>query len=304
LASDTGASLAAADAPLKYAGAPFGQAGARENASGAPLREADWPMPHDSASVVVADGVPTTDGESKKISDFTLFHGPCRFSKNRRQIARPAASSRRGKRENQPGSQLGSLSHRTGKEVILMANKVHADADLATKLIAGLNRHLATVSQLALAGGTFTPAQVTTQLQAIVNTRADVDAAKAQVEAKLAAFDAQAPAQRVFLDAFVSFVKAAFGNAPDVLADFGLKPKKARTPLTVEAKAAAAAKRAATRAKRNVLGKVQRKAVKGNVTGVVVTPIVAPQPATPAPNGPTQPAANGGGTTAPATHTA
>jgi hypothetical protein len=185
-----------------------------------------------------------------------------------------------------------------------MAKQVHADADLATQFIAGLNRHLATAGQLTFAGGTFTTAQVTSQLQAIVNVRTDVDAAKAQAEAKLAVFRAQAPAQRVFLDAFATFVKATFGNAPDVLADFGLKPKKAPTPLTVEAKAAAAAKRAATRAKRNVLGKVQRKAVKGNVTGVVVTPIVAPQPAAPAPNGPTQPATNGGGTTAPATHTA
>jgi hypothetical protein len=185
-----------------------------------------------------------------------------------------------------------------------MAKQVHADADLATQLIAGTNRHLATAGQLTIAGGTYTPAQVTTQLQAIVTARADVDAAKALVEAKLAALRAQAPAQRVFLDAFVSYVKGAFGNAPDVRADFGLKPKKVPTPLTVEAKAAAAAKRAATRAKRNVLGKVQRKGVKGDVTGIVVTPIVAPQPAAPAPNGPTQPAPNGGGTTAPATHTA
>jgi hypothetical protein len=185
-----------------------------------------------------------------------------------------------------------------------MAKQVHANADLATQLIAGTNRHLASVAQLTIAGGTFTPAQVTTQLQAIVTARGDVDTAKAQVEAKLAAYRTQTPAQRVFLDAFVSYVKGAFGNAPDVLADFGLKPRKAPTPLTVEAKAAAAAKRAATRAKRGTLGKVQRKAVKGDVTGVVMTPVVAPQPTAPAPNGPTQPAANGGGTTAPATHTA
>jgi len=186
-----------------------------------------------------------------------------------------------------------------------MAKKsVNADAVLAGNLIEGIAKHLATVGQLTLAGGSYTPAQVTTQLQAIVTARADVDAAKAQVEAKLAASRAQAPAQHAFLEALVSYVRAAFGNAPDVLADFGVKPKKAPTPLTVEAKAAAAAKRAATRAKRNTLGKVQRKAVKGDVTGIVVTPIVAPQPATPAPNGTTQPAASGGATTAPATRTA
>jgi hypothetical protein len=186
-----------------------------------------------------------------------------------------------------------------------MAKKsVNADAVLAGNLIEGTAKHLASIGQLMIAGGTFTPAQATTQLQAIVQLHADVDAARAQVKAKLAAVHAQAATDRVFLDAFVSFVKAAFGNAPDVLADFGLKPKKVPTPLTIEAKAAAAAKRAATRAKRNVLGKVQRKAVKGDVTGIVVTPIVAPQPATPAPNGTTPPAPVAGGAAGPAPHTA
>jgi hypothetical protein len=52
-------------------------------------------------------------------------------------------------------------------------------------------------------------------------------------------------------------LKAAYGSALDVLADFGLKPKKARTPATVEAKAAAVAKRTATRAARHTLGSVQ-----------------------------------------------
>jgi hypothetical protein len=77
------------------------------------------------------------------------------------------------------------------------------------------------------------------------------------------------------MSAFVQFLRAAFGNQPDVLADFGLQPKKAATALTTEEKAAAAAKRAATRAKRNTMGPVQKKKVKGTVTGVVVTPINA-----------------------------
>jgi hypothetical protein len=171
-----------------------------------------------------------------------------------------------------------------------MANKkrVSADAVLAKDLIEGTAKHLASVGQLMLAGATFTPAQATTQLQAIVNAHADVDAARALLEAKLAAVHAQAAAQRVFLNAFVSFVRAAFGTSPDVLVDFGVKTRKTPTPQTVEAKAAAAAKRAATRAARHVMGPKQRKAVKGAVVGVVVTPVVAPAPATPAPNGTAQ----------------
>jgi len=72
-----------------------------------------------------------------------------------------------------------------------------------------------------------------------------------------------------------------------VLADFGIQPPKVRVPLTVEAKAAAAAKRAATRAARHTMGSQQKKAVKGDVTGIVMTPITAAPPTvtTPAPAG-------------------
>ena len=84
---------------------------------------------------------------------------------------------------------------------------------------------------------------------------------------------------RAFLVAFVSFVRGTFGESPEVLADFGLLPKKVRKPLTVEQLAAAKAKRAATRKARGTTSKKQKLAVKGDVTGVVVTPITATSPA-------------------------
>jgi hypothetical protein len=148
---------------------------------------------------------------------------------------------------------------------------------LAQQLIAGTNRHFANTSELAFASATFTPAQVTSSLQTLVNLRNDVDTAKAATKAKLAAEKAQAPNLHSFMAALESFVRATFSNSPDVLADFGLT-KKARTPLTVEKKAAAAAKRTATRAARHTMGSKQKKTVKGTVTGVLVTPISAPQP--------------------------
>jgi hypothetical protein len=164
---------------------------------------------------------------------------------------------------------------------------------LAEQLIAGTNKHLANVAQVMLAGGSFTPVQVTAQLQALVNLRNDVDAAKASTKAKLAVEKADMPAHRIFLDAFVTFVKAAFGNAPDVLADFGLHPK-ARTPLTVEAKTAAAAKRKATRAARHTTSAKQKKSVKGAVTGIIVTPVTAAQPVATVPSSPSAPATSAG----------
>jgi hypothetical protein len=167
---------------------------------------------------------------------------------------------------------------------------------LAKELIAGTAKHLASTTQVALLGGSFTPDQITSKLQLLVNLRSDVDASKATTKAKIANEAAQRPALRAFMSAFESFVKAAFGSSPDVLADFGISPK-ARTPLTVEAKAAAAAKRAATRAARHTVGSNQKKGIKGDVTGVLVTPITASIPAV-APSSPKAPATSTGATAA------
>jgi hypothetical protein len=152
-------------------------------------------------------------------------------------------------------------------------------ADLAKQLIAGTQKHLATVGQLTFAGGTFTPSQVEAELQTLVTLRTDADAAKAAAKAKVAAERAQLPALRAFMLAFEQLVKAQFGTQPDVLADFGLQPKKARKPMSPEQKAAAKAKRAATRAARGIIGTRKRAAVKGDVTGVTITPVTSAQPA-------------------------
>jgi hypothetical protein len=156
--------------------------------------------------------------------------------------------------------------------------------DLARMLIAGTNKHLASATQVVLAGGTFTPAQITAKLQSLVTLRDEVNTAKASTEAKLTAERVETPSLFAFMDALMTYVKATFGNAPDVLADFGLHPKT-RTPLSVEAKAAAVAKRKATRAARHTMGTQQKKGVKGAVTGIVVTPITAAPPAATAPTG-------------------
>lgn len=160
-----------------------------------------------------------------------------------------------------------------------MANRTQGKrvaADRAESLIAGIQKRLASGTQVQLSGGVFTPAQIVAELQKLVTMRADVMAARAATRAKVATEQATAPAIRAFMDTIVAFVRTAFGNQADVLADFGLEPKKAPTPLTVEQKAAAAAKREATRAARGTKSAKAKKAIKGTVTGVEITPIVAP----------------------------
>jgi hypothetical protein len=147
-------------------------------------------------------------------------------------------------------------------------------AVVAQRLISGAAKHFKSTTQLTLLGDSFTPAELAAKLQSIVTLRSDVEAAKATTQAKLAIETANMPALRALMSATATYVKAAYGNSPDVLADFGIQTK-VRVPLTVEAKVAAAAKRAATRAARHTMGKQQKKAIKGDVTGVVVTPVTA-----------------------------
>ena len=163
-----------------------------------------------------------------------------------------------------------------------MPTKKSDEATLAEKLAAGTQKHLSTIGQLILESGTYTPAQVEAELQAFAKLRAAVDAAKAAVKAALADEKSKGPAMRVFYMAFIAYVRAAFGNSPDVLADFGLAPKKARKPLTAAEQAAAAAKRKSTREARGTMGKRKKSAIHGDVTGVVVTPVTAAAPTAPA----------------------
>jgi hypothetical protein len=67
-----------------------------------------------------------------------------------------------------------------------------------------------------------------------------------------------------------------FGDAADILALFGLEPRKAPAPRTGEENAAAAAKAKATRTARGTASKKQKLAIKGNVTGITVVPTTAP----------------------------
>jgi hypothetical protein len=171
-----------------------------------------------------------------------------------------------------------------------MGTRKEMETALAKQLIAGAKEHLASVTSVTLAGGSFTPAQIEASLQTLIDLRTAVDDAKAATKAKIVAEAAQAPSLRSQMAAFVAYVRVSFSNSPDVLADFGLAPKKVPTPLTVGQKAEAVARRAATRTARHTMGSQQKKDVKGTVTTIVATP---PSPATP-------PVASGPVATAPA----
>jgi hypothetical protein len=145
----------------------------------------------------------------------------------------------------------------------------------AQQLLAGTKKHFAKTTTLTFASEAITPAQIEASLQLLIDLRQDVDAAKAATRARINDEVSQAPPLLRRLMDFAAFVKVTFANSPDILADFGLKPNKARTPLTVEQRTMAVARTKATRAARHTMGTKQKKAVKGTVT----TP--APAPAAP-----------------------
>jgi hypothetical protein len=156
-------------------------------------------------------------------------------------------------------------------------------------LIAGTAKNLVNKTQVEFMGGTFTPAQITSTLQQLVDLRSAVNAAQASVEAKINAEKAAMTSLLAFQSAYVAFIKVQFGASPEALASFGVHLRKTPAPRTTEEQVTANAKSSSTRKARHTMGSVQKKAIKGTVTGVVVTPIEAAPIATPsAPVAPTR----------------
>jgi hypothetical protein len=156
-------------------------------------------------------------------------------------------------------------------------------------LIAGTKQHFPN-GQFTLGNTSFTTVTLVQTLQTLADALTALSDAHAGVKDGVAALRATEAKVSPILRAYTSFLRAAFSTATAQLDDFGLKPLKARAPLTTEKRAVAAAKRKATRTARGTTSKKQKLAVKGDVTGVLVTPVTTPShastaasPAAPAP---------------------
>ena len=161
-------------------------------------------------------------------------------------------------------------------------NSKSGEVARATAFIGGLDKHLASVSSITFASAQHVPTELKKSFQALIDFRTAVLGARATLKAKLSDEASGAPAIVILLDDFEAFVKLTFSEQPEILADFGLAPKKARKPLTAEQLAARKLKAEATRKARGTQGPVARKGKKGNVSGVVLTPVITvTQPASP-----------------------
>jgi hypothetical protein len=157
-------------------------------------------------------------------------------------------------------------------------------------LIAGTQKHTPNGS-LTLGGATYTAATLVQLLKSLADALDAADAAKAIWEDALKnATDTKAKVEPVVRN-YKSWVAVTYKGTPSTLADYGLAPPKAPTPLTAEQKVAAALKRTATRAARHTMSTKQKKKVKGTVptaapatSTTASTPIVASGPVASAPS--------------------
>ena len=165
-------------------------------------------------------------------------------------------------------------------------------------LISGLQKQFPN-GEFTLGNTAYTTATLVQAFQSLIEAINAVNTAQASAKVAVATMLATAAKVGPVVLALKRNLLAMYGNATDILALFGLEPQKAPAPLTSQEKAAAAVKAAATRKARGTTSKKQKLAVKGNVTGITVTPITASTDATPsAQPAPATPTASPPGTAA------
>jgi hypothetical protein len=142
-------------------------------------------------------------------------------------------------------------------------------------LIAGIQKHFPN-GNFTLGNTAFTTASLVQLLQSLADAMTALNTAQKSAKDALTTKVGTETKVEPVLQALRKFVLAAFSNAAQTLADFGIQAPKAPTPLTVEQKVAAAAKARATRTVRGTTSTKKKLAISGNVTGVTITPSTTP----------------------------
>ena len=145
-----------------------------------------------------------------------------------------------------------------------MTKKLNRATTLAIdgQVIVGIKKDLQNIPQLPLGGEMYTPTSVIAFLQSRIDAANEVAIARAKLAAVIATYKALNAKGTGIVTGLKQYVMNAFGKTSPLLADFGFEPPKV-TVLTPEQKAAAAAKRTATRLARGTVGPKKKLAVTG-----------------------------------------
>jgi hypothetical protein len=162
------------------------------------------------------------------------------------------------------------------------------------KIVSGLQKHEADLTSIVLAGTSYKTADIITIVQGLINSAQLVLSNRATWQASIVADENERAKNKPFMSGLRAAIRAAYGGSIDVLADFGLTPRKIPAVRTPQEKAEAAAKAKATRAARHTMGSKQKALITG--TSVASQPsgdttkVPAPAPVTtPAPTAPSAP---------------
>ena len=139
--------------------------------------------------------------------------------------------------------------------------------------IAGVEAHFASTPSLALDGTPTTPKELVATLQVAIDSIDRAATAEKAFHDAVAAQHAAITTGKARLAALRGLVTNQLGSTEAVLGDFGFTARKRQVP-TEATKAAAVAKRAATRTARHTMGKRQKSKVKGTV--VEPAPAISP----------------------------
>jgi len=123
---------------------------------------------------------------------------------------------------------------------------------------------------------TYSGPEVIAQVQAILGSAQAVSNARGTLADAIRDDRVMQANNAQFLRHLRSMLRGAYSGNSSTLAEFGLEPVKTRPPPTNDELLLRVAKSLATRKKRRTMGKRQKAAIKGNVTGVVITPVEGP----------------------------
>ena len=148
-------------------------------------------------------------------------------------------------------------------------------------LMAGTQKHTPNGS-LTFGNATYTAASLVQMFQSLADAMTAHDVATSKAKDVLLALREVAAKVNPVLRAYRRFLVATYGNATETLADYGIKPPKARVPRTSEQKASAVVRLRATRKARGTTSKKQKASIRGVVTAPATTTATPPAPPKPA----------------------
>ena len=275
--------VAAAAMPVAAAAMTMAAPSTAMAAAATPLAALAMPMAAPATlmaavSMPVAGAATPTAGAPGALADlFSEIDGPPIVICLRRSIpfSRPSTQPGLGPRPSR-----GRLVRRsTPISTITRSEALSNDA----RCIEGIQNDLTGTPSLFLSGTPYTPTALIAYLQAHIDAGVALTRAEDTLHLEVQAYKQLTQQVTKVVRALRVWVINTYGEQSPVLADFGFTVA-VPAPLTPEQKVAKAAKAEATRVARGTKGPKARLAIKGDVTGVTVTPIEE----VPAPQAPTQ----------------